>query len=89
MSIYDKQVNKEFFGYMEVVRKRSGNIVNIYFEISPNDWYFYTFRQGQMEAISSDEDFNKILMEKTKGRTPYSISAIKRKLDFVRSFKNN
>ncbi len=89
MSIYDKQVNKEFFGYMEVVRKRSGNIVNIYFEVSPNDWYFYTFRQGQMEAISSDEDFNKILMEKTKGRTPYSISAIKRKLDFVRSFKNN
>ena len=89
MSIYDKQVNKEFSGYMEVVRKRSGNIVNIYFEVSPNDWYFYTYRQGQMEAISSDDGFNKVLTEKTKGRSPYSISAMKRKIDFVRSFKNN
>lgn len=88
MSVYDKQVNKEFKGYMEVVRKRSGNIVNIYFEVS-GDWFFYTFRQGQMEAISSDESFNKILTEKTKGSTPFSISAIKRKIDFVRSFQNN
>ncbi len=88
MSVYDKQVNKEFRGYMEVVRKRSGNIVNIYFEVS-GDWFFYTFRQGQMEAISSDESFNKLLTEKTKANSPYSISAIKRKLDFVRSFQNN
>jgi hypothetical protein len=87
MSVYDKQLNKEFKGYMEVVRKRSGNIVNIYFEVG-DDWFFYTFRQGQMEAISSDEIFNKILTEKTKGNTPYSISAIKRKIDFVRSFQN-
>lgn len=88
MSVYDKQVNKEFKGYMEVVRKRSGNIVNIYFEVS-GDWFFYTFRQGQMEAISSDESFNKLLTEKTKANSPFSISAMKRKLDFVRSFQNN
>ena len=88
MSVYDKQVNKEFKGYMEVVRKRSGNIVNIYFEVS-GEWFFYTYRQGQMEAISSDESFNKVLTEKTKANSPYSISAIKRKLDFVRSFQNN
>lgn len=87
MSVYDKQLNKEFKGYMEVVRKRSGNIVNIYFEVG-DDWFFYTFRQGQMEAISSDDVFNKVLTEKTKGSTPYSISAIKRKIDFVRSFQN-
>jgi hypothetical protein len=42
-----------------------------------------------MEAISSDDAFNKILMEKTKARSPWSISAMKRKLDFVRSFNNN
>ena len=87
MNVYDKQLNKEFKGYMEVVRKRSGNIVNIYFEVG-DDWFFYTFRQGQMEAISSDDVFNKVLTEKTKGSTPFSISAIKRKIDFVRSFQN-
>ncbi len=86
MNSYDKQINKTFKGYMEVVRKRSGNIVNLYFEMNPDVWYFYTFRQGQMEAISSNEDFNKILTEKTKGSSPFSISAMKRKLDFVRSF---
>jgi hypothetical protein len=89
MNIYDKQVNKELDGYVEVVRKRSGNIVNIYFELGRNEWYFYTFRQGQMEAISSNEDFNTALVEKTKARSPYSISAMKRKLDFVRSFEND
>ena len=86
MSSYDKTINKTFKGYVEIVRKRSGNILNLYFELTPDVWYFYTFRQGQMEAISSNADFNKILTEKTKGDSPYSISAMKRKLDFVRSF---
>jgi hypothetical protein len=86
MSSYDKTINKTFKGYVEIVRKRSGNILNLYFELTPDVWYFYTFRQGQMEAISSNSDFNKILTEKTKGDSPYSISAMKRKLDFVRSF---
>ncbi len=86
MSSYDKTINKTFKGYVEIVRKRSGNVLNIYIEVTPDVWYFYTFRQGQMEAISSNTDFNKILTEKTKGDSPFSISAMKRKLDFVRSF---
>lgn len=88
-AVGNKQLNKRYKGYFEIVRKRSGNIINIYFQTGPADWYFYTFRQGQMEAISSDDAFNKILMEKTKARSPWSISAMKRKLDFVRSFNNN
>ncbi len=68
--------------------RRSGNMLNLYIEISPREWYFYTYRQGQMEAISSDDAFNKLLIEKTKGSSPFSISSMKRKIDFVRSFQN-
>lgn len=88
-AVGNKQINKQFKGYVEVIKKRSGNVFNMYFELNSSEWYFFTFRQGQMEAISSDQTFNKLLMEKAKAKSPYSISAIKRKIDFVRSFQIN
>src|SRR5690606_26205530 len=45
-AVADKQVNKRFKGHFEMVKRRSGNMLNIYIEISPREWYFYTYRQG-------------------------------------------
>lgn len=85
--IGEKQINKRLKGHLQVVRKRGDDIINFYFENTPNDWYFFSFRGGIMEAISSDQSFNEILTAKSKPDTPYTISTTKRKVDFLRLFQ--
>ena len=54
-------VNKYVNGYVEISRRRSGDALNFYFELSKGNWYFFTYTAGVLQAISSNEDFNNIL----------------------------
>ncbi|MEI6817430.1 MAG: hypothetical protein WCL14_12530 [Bacteroidota bacterium] len=62
-NIYKNQINKQMKSTVEVVKKRSGDILNIYFEIDQANWYFFSYQRGIMQAISSNEPFNKIIRE--------------------------
>jgi hypothetical protein len=54
-------INRQVTGYVEIGKRRTGDILNIYIETSPVDWYFFTYGSGIMQAISSNNDFNTIL----------------------------
>ena len=54
-------VNKYVNGFIEIGRRRSGDILNIYFELSKGNWYFFNYASGILQAISSNEEFNNIL----------------------------
>nr|NQU89234.1 hypothetical protein [Bacteroidota bacterium] len=62
-SINGESVNKSFDGFVEVVRKRSGDALNIYIEITRRHWFFFSYSRNVMQAISSQSDFNKILRD--------------------------
>ncbi|MCB0380657.1 MAG: hypothetical protein KDD24_05320 [Flavobacteriales bacterium] len=96
-NIGKEQVNKYVEGKIEIVKKRSGDILNIYLEIDKNNWYFFNYTRGMLQAISSDADFNTIIQETKpdkrkakaeKGQEPYQFmySSEKKKIDFVRKF---
>ena len=96
-NIGKEQVNKYVDGKIEIVKKRSGDILNIYLEIDKNNWYFFNYTRGMMQAISSDADFNTIIQETKpdkrkakaeKGQEPYQFmySSDKKKIDFLRKF---
>lgn len=79
-NIGKEQVNKYVEGKIEIVKKRSGDILNIYLEIDKNNWYFFNYTRGMLQAISSDADFNTIIQETKpdkrkakaeKGQEPY------------------
>ncbi|MBW6490103.1 MAG: hypothetical protein K0B15_02800 [Lentimicrobium sp.] len=55
------QVNRKVNGYIEIGKRRTGDILNLYIEISNTEWYFFTYGNGIMQAISSNNDFNNIL----------------------------
>ncbi|MBL4592756.1 MAG: hypothetical protein JKX68_02950, partial [Flavobacteriales bacterium] len=99
-NIKNKQINKYVTGKVELVKKRSGDILTIYIEVDRNNWYFFTYTRGIMQAISSNQDFNTAITEtkpdkrksKVKGKGnqsyQYMYSTERKKRDFLRKFDN-
>lgn len=96
-NIYKEQVNKYVKGAIEIVRKRSGDLLYIYLEIDPGNWFFFKYRAGQMLGVSSDKEFNetitemkkdKLKLDIKKGETPYRyyISNETQKKKFLKRF---
>ncbi len=96
-NIENKQINKYVEGKIELVKKRSGDVLTIYLQIDKNNWYFFTYTRGIMQAISSDSEFNTAITDTKpdkrkvkvgKGQTPYSFmySTERKKRDFLRKF---
>ena len=55
------QLNKKLKGVFEVERKRSGDGMTLYLEITPDLWYFFSYKRGFMQVLSSDKQFNDII----------------------------
>ncbi len=99
-SINKNQLNKMVKGRIELIKKRSGDILNIYLSVDDNNWYYFNYQTGLMQALSSDEKFNTAIkelkpdkrkMEKEKGQAAYqfNLSTVRKKTDFIRKFETN
>lgn len=62
-TIGQDQVNRYVNGFVELVRKRSGDELNIYIETSPRGWYFLTYANNFLQVVSSDMEFNARIAE--------------------------
>jgi hypothetical protein len=62
-NINKNQLNKFVDGKVEIIKKRGGDILNIYLELDPTNWYYFNYTRGTMLAVSSNEAFNTILKE--------------------------
>ncbi len=60
-NIYDKDINAEFEGYMEIKKVSSGDIVNIYLEATKDLWFYLSFQNGILSGVSSEDGFNKLM----------------------------
>jgi len=99
-NLYKNQVNKFVNGKVELVKKKSGDILNIYFELDGNNWYFFTYNRGLMQAISSNDKFNAAIKElkpdkremKTERGQPsyqFNLSTVNKKTMFLKKFDSN
>jgi hypothetical protein len=91
-------VNKYVDGTVEIVRRRSGDVINIYLELDRRHWYYFTFSGNLMQAISSKNEFNAIIAEvdsdkrqnkKNNDETAYRyiISTVQNKNRFLRAVR--
>ena len=72
-------------------------MLDIYLEADPNTWYYFTYYNGTMLAVSSNEQFNKDVkelkskskkMEVDKGPSyRFDATSPKKKDDFLRKMK--
>lgn len=86
--------NKVIKGKVELVKKRGGDILNLYIECESQKWFFFNYSRNVMNVIAGDENFNKTVRELDSkkrsvdgenGAPPYQfmIGIEKRKRDFM------
>ncbi len=65
-SIGKTQINKYVKGYLQIIKKRSGDVFNLYFELDEGEWYYFNYNNNMMSGLSSNKEFNDLII-KEKG----------------------
>ena len=80
--INGKPINKKVFGIIELTKKKSGNLMNLYIEAAPNKWFYFNFSRNVLRTYSSIDEYNNTIatlfqdkdnkLEIERGQTPFS-----------------
>lgn len=54
-------VNRMVDGFIEIQKKRSGDIMDVYLQIDERTWYYFGYTRGVMQSYSNNRDFLDIL----------------------------
>ena len=97
-SIDKKQLFKYVKGKVEIEKKRGADVFRMYIELDPGTWYYFEYKLGIMNILSSDKEFGAKMSEIKddkrrfdEGRNKYSylfISNKKKRDDFVARFSD-
>jgi hypothetical protein len=99
MSLGESPVNRYVNGNIELIRRRSGDVITMYLEINPMKYYFFDYRNGVMQTISSDMVYNtRIESLKPEKRTlsrpgleetyEFLLSSRRKLIDFIRRMES-
>jgi hypothetical protein len=96
-NIQKNEIFRYMNGVIKIEKKRGKDILDIYLEADGNTWYYFTFYNGNMLAVSSNEAFNKELKElkssskkmKVESGPGYNFNAanVKKKEQFLSKLK--
>jgi len=68
-SINGNQIHKLVDGYLELSKRRSGDLFDIYLQLDRTTWYYIGYTRGVLHLLSSNRDFNMVINDmKTKQR---------------------
>jgi hypothetical protein len=79
-NVLKKQVFKYVNGFIELKKERVGggkekgvskDVLNIYLELDGNNWYYFYYKNGLFETLSSDDEFNNVVSETKVDKTKY------------------
>jgi hypothetical protein len=93
------QVNKAVNGFIEIEKTRSGDAFSIYLMLNSKQWFYFTYKSGVMQSLSSSDVFNTDLMSikeekrvvndpEKGGRYEYTISTRRKMVDFLRKMQS-
>jgi hypothetical protein len=99
-TLNNQLVNRYVEGHVELVKRRTGDALTIYLQPGANEWYFFSYSGGIMQAISSNEEFNNLVMNlkedrrtlKTRGSDEtyqFIISTTQERNAFLRRMRDN
>jgi hypothetical protein len=96
-SVNGNQVHKKVNGYMELSKRRSGDLFDVYLELDQKTWYYFGYTRGVMHMLSSNRNFNLTIndlktsqrqMKTAKNEIPYVfiVTTADKKNAFLRQF---
>jgi hypothetical protein len=84
-SMDKKQLFRYVKGKIEIEKKRGADVLRIYFELDPATWYYFEYKIGVMNILSSDKEFATILTEVKEDKRKFDEGKSK----FTYMFVNN
>ncbi len=99
-SVGKSVINRYVNGTIEFTKKRKDDDFTLYFQLTPDEWFFFNYRSNLMQAISSDLNFNDMITTAAKSKAEmdrvgkeakgyrYSISTDLKKRVFLRKFES-
>lgn len=82
-TIQKKQIFKSVEGKIAIYKRRTGDEISIYLNITGSNYYFFNYKRGLLQAYSTNEDFNKIITETKKDKTKFNAPKGKEDLTFM------
>ncbi len=68
-NIGETMINKQVNGYIQIKKRRTGDIIYLYLETATNEWFFFSFSGGILRTFSSVSEYNNAIEElKTKDK---------------------
>jgi len=68
-NIGNQDINMQMDGIVEIRKRPNGDEAVVYLELTPDVWYYWSFQQGQLALLSSDDAFNSVIDSKAKGKS--------------------
>lgn len=65
-SIGKNDVNGRIKGYYEIKKIYEDEIINLFIELTPKCWYYFSYDNGRMATYSSNHIYNEIIESKSK-----------------------
>jgi hypothetical protein len=94
-NIYNKDINREIEGAIEIKKTETGDVVSVFLRPSKDSYYYFSFTPSRLALISSEEDFNTAIKSKSKGESgnvnvySYLLADETEKSLFVKDFYKN
>lgn len=61
MFVGPNAVNKRVKVVAEIIRKRSGNSIDMYVEVDEKTWFYFGYRASLMQTLSSNDEYNSLV----------------------------
>jgi len=98
--IGEQPVNVYVDGYIEIQRRRTGDLIDIYLKADESTWYYFSYFQGLMMTLSGNNAYNTLIAEvkekdrkdpKASTRQPftYMLSIEERYRNFIRRMSSS
>jgi len=98
-NLHKNQINKYVTGFVEIEKVRNRHGFSMYFQVGNGQWYFFTYNNGIMQALSSSNEFNSLFLsldqpqrsfekKETNESYEYVISTRRRVTDFIRKMQS-
>jgi len=62
-NLFGHQVNRLVEGMVEITKRSTGDMFDIYLRMDDNNWYYFGYTREQLQVISSDKAFNERLVK--------------------------
>lgn len=72
-----KQLFRYVKGKIEIERSRSADVLRLYIELDPANWYFFEYKAGIMSVSTSDQEMTKVLTEVKDDKRKFEVNNVK------------